>query len=459
MISAVVATSMPYVLPHNLGLSPDQFFSKIAEFSKIAAWGKPHCCQTGIGFLSYSSAVQRWPAEQGSRGVNGYHPSSWSINMFPAMRGSCPNSSHCNGANHEGTRREFLKAASAAVVGTAMATGDARAASPDTGPTASAAPATPVDTVDTSKILNYNPRMGYRRLGKTGFMISEVSLGGHGVGWQHLEHAVELGINYVDTNISGECDRYGEAMSKTTSARREKWFIGFASWPEKITEEWEQNLTKEGMMKSIEARLRGYKTDMLDLWRPVGATWGQGQNKIETLLMVSHKALDMVVEVFENARQQGKVRYLGISAHNPKVFRRVLNEYPQFSVIIFPYLFLTKELGGDSLLKLAAEKDVGVIGLKPFGAGGVFGLRKQESEIFTDRRAHAMIKEMLTEKRVAAVIPGIGRREHLDENVRGSYERDLPPTPAEKQALQEFRRNFYACLAPEYLWLHDWLMV
>src|SRR4030065_2338956 len=32
---------------------------------------------------------------------------------------------------------------------------------------------------DTSKILNYNPNMGYRRLGKTGLMISEVSLGGH----------------------------------------------------------------------------------------------------------------------------------------------------------------------------------------------------------------------------------------------------------------------------------------
>ncbi|MHC4186454.1 MAG: hypothetical protein ACYSR4_11085, partial [Planctomycetota bacterium] len=30
----------------------------------------------------------------------------------------------------------------------------------------------------TSKILNYNQKMGYRRLGKTNLMISEVSLGG-----------------------------------------------------------------------------------------------------------------------------------------------------------------------------------------------------------------------------------------------------------------------------------------
>jgi|GEM_PF-4837140 len=91
------------------------------------------------------------------------------------------------------------------------------------------------------------------------------------------------------------------------------------------------------MMKNIEARPRSYHTEMLDLWRPVGATWGPGQNSINSLLMVSPKALEMVVQVFEKARRQGKVRYLGISAHNPKVFRRVLEGYPQFSVIIFPY--------------------------------------------------------------------------------------------------------------------------
>lgn len=43
------------------------------------------------------------------------------------------------------------------------------------------ASALPIDKkkIDTPKILNYNPKMGYRRLGKTGLMISEVSLGGH----------------------------------------------------------------------------------------------------------------------------------------------------------------------------------------------------------------------------------------------------------------------------------------
>jgi aryl-alcohol dehydrogenase-like predicted oxidoreductase len=344
-----------------------------------------------------------------------------------------------------GSRREFLKASSAAAAGAALAP-------------LGAAQATPVDT---SKILNYNAKMTYRPLGKTGFMISEVSLGGHGGRSVEdrvpvLEKAVELGLNYVDNNIDGECDLYGAAMAQTKTAGRDKWFIGFASWPEKITPDYEDQLTPDGMMKNIEARLKSYKTDMLDLWRPVGATWGAGQNRLGTLLPVNDKALDMVVSVFDKAKQQGKVRFLGVSAHNPQVFRKILQTYPQFDAIIFPYLFLTQELGGDSLLKLAQEKNVGVIGLKPFGAGTTFGIKPQQIQGRVDARAHVLVKEMLQEKRLSAVIPGVNIPAQLEENVKGSYEKDTPSTPEEKQAFQECLRNFYAHLTPDYRWLHRW---
>jgi aryl-alcohol dehydrogenase-like predicted oxidoreductase len=352
-------------------------------------------------------------------------------------------------SEHDNTRRDFLKVATAAVAGGSL------------GATSQAAPA------DAAKILNHNSKMHYRRLGKTGFMISEVALGGHG-GRQVddrvpvLERAVEQGLNYVDNNIAGECDLYGAAMAKSKSAGRDKWFIGFASWPEKVTTEYEANLTPDGMMQNIEARLKSYHTDMLDMWRPVGATWGAGQkgtNMMATMLMVSERTLDMVVKVFEKAKQQGKVRFLGISAHNPKVFRRVLEGYPQFSVIIFPYLFLTQEFGGDSLLKLAQAKDVGVIGLKPFGAGTTFGLKPQQLQWGKDKvdpRAHVMVKQMLQEKRLSAIIPGVQVAEQINENVRGSHERDKPFTPEEKQALAQFRENFYAHLTPAYQWLREW---
>ena len=349
-------------------------------------------------------------------------------------------------SDKQNTRRDFLKATSATIAGASLVA------------TVSAG------QVDTSKILNYNAKMSYRPLGKTGFMISEMALGGHGGRTSAdripvLEKAVELGMNYVDNNIDKECDLYGEAMAKSTSAGRDKWFIGFASWPQKITTEYEKELTPEGMMKKIDERLKSYRTDMLDMWRPVGATWGEGQKKMATMLMVSEKTLDLVVEVFEKAKGQGKVRHLGISAHNPKVFHRVLENYPQFSVIIFPYLFLTEEFGGDSLLKLAQEKKVGVIGLKPFGAGTTFGLKPRQIKGKVDNRAASLVKKMLQEKRLSAIIPGVNIPEQLEVNVQGSYNKNQPKTPEDEQALQECRRNYYANLTPQYRWLHKWEQV
>jgi len=334
------------------------------------------------------------------------------------------------------SRRRFLQATMAAAAGAA---------------TANARPA------DTSKILNYNEKMGYRRLGKTGLMISEVSLGGHGsLGLENrvevLARAAELGVNYLDTNIVGECAQYGQALK----GNRRNWIIGFASWPQKLTPDYEKRLTKEGMIREIEGRLKHYKTDMLDIWRPVGATWGKGQNRIATLLDVSDWVLDLVVEVFQKVHQQGKVRFLGLSAHNPKVFRKVLTKYPAFSVVIFPYLFTTKELGGDSLLELAKKKDVGVIGLKPFGAGTVFGVRPREIKGKLDPNAHVLVKKMLEEPRLAAIIPGVNTVEQLEENVKGSYLRHKPLDRSERRLLRRYAATMRRHLPPHYQWLRQW---
>jgi hypothetical protein len=66
------------------------------------------------------------------------------------------------------SRRDFIKKTSAATAGTLVAASAVMAdeKKPKEKP------------VDTSKILNYNENMEYRRFGKTGLMISAVSMGG-----------------------------------------------------------------------------------------------------------------------------------------------------------------------------------------------------------------------------------------------------------------------------------------
>jgi aryl-alcohol dehydrogenase-like predicted oxidoreductase len=352
-------------------------------------------------------------------------------------------------ARTEETRRDFIKIASAAVV----SGGVASTARPDTHPPA--------------KVLNYSPGMNYRRLGKTEFMISEISLGGHGApGYGEpaiqnripvLARAIELGVNYVDTNIGRECDVYGEAMARSVTAKRDKWFIGFASSENKYVPGLEDQLTPAKLMGSIENRLRSYKTDMLDMWRPVAATWAQNEPSVDRRLAVTRRVCDMVVQVFEKAKRQGKVRFLGTSEHEPKVFHQVLEEYPQFQVIIFPCFFLDKESVADGLLELARKKDVGTIGMKAFGAGLVFGPKsRRRGQPVVDRRGHVLLKKMLEEKRISAIIPGVGIAEHLDENAKACQARDAPKSEEEGQALRQCTTNFYASLTPEYAWLRKW---
>lgn len=354
----------------------------------------------------------------------------------------------------DSTRRDFLKAGSAAVA--AVAVGGCSTTEERT--RIEPGPAT---------TLNYNPKMGYRRLGKTNLLISEISLGGHGTPHdlpeaeqidnrrRVLAAAAECGMNYLDTNIVGECALYGKALGKD----RDKWHIGFASWPEKLTPDGEPDLSPESLTREIEGRLTHYQTDCLDIWRPVGATWGPGQTKRETMHEISPRVLDMVVEVFEKVRQQGKVRFLGVSAHNPVNFQRVLNEYPQFSVILFPRLFLEEELGGDSLLELAKARDVGVIGLKPFAAGATFGIKPRDISGQADQRAASLLKLMLADARVSAIIPGVNSADQIGINVRASHERDIPVTAADRQALRSCMQSIRDHLTPEYQWLHRWRYV
>jgi aryl-alcohol dehydrogenase-like predicted oxidoreductase len=365
--------------------------------------------------------------------------------------------------DHENTRREFLKVTSAAMA--ASAVGGATLAGQASAADASSRPAADNGPVDPAKILNHNPAMGYRRLGKTGVMISEISLGGHpGPGGNTveirravLERAISLGMNYVDNNIVEECALYGQAMGKDL---RKHFHIGFASWPEKLTSEYEDQITVAGLLEEIDSRLKAYNTDMLDLWRPVGATWGEGQTSQASMWEVNEKTLDKVAEAFGKAHSQGKVRFLGISAHKPSVFRRVLKAYPQFSVILFPYMFLTKAFDGDSLLALAAEKNVGVIGIKPFAAGATFvGGKPIKFEGNIDTRAASLLKAMLQEKRISALVPGVAAPDQLNANVKASYERDKPLDDADKQAMLECTENFHAALPQNYQWLHRWKVV
>lgn len=149
--------------------------------------------------------------------------------------------------------------------------------------------------------------MEYRRLGNSGLKVSEISLGGNVFGkWADesmsiavINHALEMGINYIDTADMYGQGRSEELIGKTVKSKRSQFIIatkfGFpmGDGPN------ESGASRYYIMKAVDASLKRLQTDYIDLYQihlPDPAT------PIEETL----RALNDLVRT-------GKVRYIGCS--------------------------------------------------------------------------------------------------------------------------------------------------
>jgi len=111
----------------------------------------------------------------------------------------------------------------------------------------------------------------------------------------------------------------------------------------KLTEEYEKELSADVFTTEIDKRLKSYNTTCSTSGGPWGHL-GAGQTQRETMLMVSDKTSTS----WSRSSRRSRSKASSVPRHlrpKPKVFRKVLNNYPQFSVILFPYLFLTRNSG------------------------------------------------------------------------------------------------------------------
>ena len=210
--------------------------------------------------------------------------------------------------------------------------------------------ATAADEETIEKTRSYNPDMEYRRLGKTGLWVSAVCLGGHfkrigeKIGhkidvhplpsdpaalealrqnrYDVLTRCMEVGINYVDACTAGEIAVYGPALK----GRRDKMYMGFAMWPDCPRKA--EYRTAEILLKTLDDGLREAKVDYVDVWRLVASTPGKHTAAEE----------EEFIKAFEKAKEQGKVRFTGVSSHGRKWLQHLAETYPEhFQVLLFPY--------------------------------------------------------------------------------------------------------------------------
>jgi aryl-alcohol dehydrogenase-like predicted oxidoreductase len=349
-----------------------------------------------------------------------------------------------------------------------------------------------LESTDTSKILNYNPNMGYRRLGKTGLIISEVSLGGH---WKDRQGSrywdefadekvpadvaknrtevvsacINAGINYLDIGTSAECLAYGVALK----GRREKMIIGADD--HKLTARKPENCRVEKLMFDIEQCCRWLQTDYIDIWRVKADMYGGTTN--------AH--VEAIVETFQKAHEEGKVRYLGISSHCRPWLQHVIETFDEVQVVSFPCTAKTKQTGRgprkdnieevsaghgadvtQSIFQSVRKHNVGLVAVKPFLGGNLFksygrqkfpvtGMgNKEENDL-----ARLTLQCILTNDVITATIPGLTTVHEVENAVRASYEQKVGLTQAEKRWLWQMTEQRWAALPQEYCWLRDWEVV
>jgi len=191
-----------------------------------------------------------------------------------------------------------------------------------------------------------------RRLGKTGIDLSIIALGGvvlmkneQAVANSLVAEAFDRGINYFDVAPS-----YGDAQDRLGPALepyRKRSFLACKTLER----------TRDGSRKELEASLKDLRTDHVDLYQFHALT---KMSDLETLL-----GPNGALETFEAARKEGKLRFIGFSAHSVETALAALDRY-NFDTVLFPinFVLFSQANFGPQVLEKAQQKNMGILALK-----------------------------------------------------------------------------------------------
>ncbi|HXI42605.1 MAG TPA: aldo/keto reductase [Bryobacteraceae bacterium] len=258
--------------------------------------------------------------------------------------------------------------------------------------------------------------MRYRRLGKTGFQVSEMGYGAWGIGgklWlggddresaQALRLAIERGVNFIDTALAYGDGHSEQLVGQVVREAGHKIYIASKVppknllWPARPGVPISDVFPYEYIMESTESSLNNLGLDTIDVqqlhvWNP---EW---------------IACDEWKRAFEDLKRSGKAQAVGISIndHQPdsalEIVRTGLLDTVQ---VIYNIFDQTPE---KNLFPLAMERDIGVIARTPLDEGALTGRINPHSQFepteFRARYFKGDRKKQVAE-RVAAIEHDLG---------------------------------------------------
>ncbi|MFC3746466.1 aldo/keto reductase [Paenibacillus sp. GCM10012306] len=273
--------------------------------------------------------------------------------------------------------------------------------------------------------------MNKHQLGTSELYISEIGLGCMSLGTEEakgvylIHEALEKGINFLDTADLYDAGRNEEIVGQAVRHRRGDVIIAtkVGNRRKPGQEGWDWDPSKAYIKSAVKDSLRRLQTDYIDLYQLHGGT-------IED-------PIDETIEAFEELKQEGLIRYYGISSIRPNVIREYVKRSNIVSVMS-QYSILDRR-PEEEILPLLAQHNISLIARGPL-AGGILTARGRakadKNYLDYDRETLLALHDKLTQQSgdgslltqtalryplahpsVATIIPGASSQEQLLQNV------------------------------------------
>ncbi len=249
-------------------------------------------------------------------------------------------------------------------------------------------------------------------LGRTGLKVKTMGFGGIPIQRVSETEAVEVvrrcyehGLNYYDTarGYTNSEERIGKALEDV----RDKVYLATKS----------HQRTAEGIFSELETSLRNLRTDHVDVYQLHNVTsadqWAEVQAKGGAL------------EAVYQAKEEGRVRHIGVTSHNPDLAVE-LAKSGRFETLMIQYHYIITK-PEEAVLPICRKLNVGTIAMKPFG-GGAFS------------NANIALKYVFNNPDVDLVIPGTLSVAEVDENI-SVWLGDMKLSPREYELIEQDKQE------------------
>jgi len=248
-----------------------------------------------------------------------------------------------------------------------------------------------------AKSANTPAKLEYKTLGRTGLKVTTVGFGCRITSDPSvIERAADIGINYFDTARGYQNGNNERMVGAALKSRRKDIVLSSKS----------EAKTAAEATAELETSLKELGTDYLDIW------YIHSKDK-------PAQAPDELVEAWVKAKQQGKIRHIGLSTHSPNEMVDRILEIGKIEVVLSTYNFTMGDTR-DATFERIHKAGLGLVAMKVM-AGGL-KTKNPKPQMQRPMAGLAALKWAIRKPYFATAIPSMTDMEQLEMNFRAMAE-------------------------------------